>query len=122
MKRLSAVAVALVLVLAGLFAAPPAEAGALCEIGHVCGDFKHVQDDGFDDPIPVTCKLGAGFTNYNNVAEGKSSTCHDSDGFWVGPGRSVSCLYGGEVWIKFTAHGWHKFNDGENLQCVHGLQ
>jgi hypothetical protein len=84
--------------------------------------FYHAPADGFDDPIPVTCDWNVGFGHCQAVAENKPSTCPDADGFWVGPGRSVSCLYGGEVSIKFTKHGWHKVNDSENMRCVHGLQ
>lgn len=101
--------------------APPANAGTLCETFHQCGDFHHDSPDaGFDDPIPVTCNLGDPWSNYRNVPEGGDSSCHDSDAFWVAFGKNVSCYIGGE-WIKFTATGWHKFNDSENRSCVHGL-
>lgn len=105
------------------FVAPvaPANAGFACEVLHQCGDFYHAPDAGFDGSIPVTCNLSDPWDNYRQVAERQSSTCHDSDAFYVGYGRTVSCLYGGEVWVKYSRVGWHKFNDTENLRCVHGL-
>jgi hypothetical protein len=124
MKKVIATLVALVSSCALLTGNPaPAQAGQLCEVGHICGDFFHyAPDDGFDDPIPVTCDLNVGFGNYQAVAEGKAATCHDADGYWVGPGRTVSCLAADGKWVKETEHGWHKLTDNQNLRCVHGLQ
>ena len=123
MKILSTLALIIMTSLATVSVAPAAQAGTYCETFHVCGDFKHVNDDGFDDPIPVTCNYANQWPEAQWVLENTSATCHDTDGFYVGPGKTVSCLFNGDgyAWVKYSAVGWHKINDGQNVNCVHGL-
>jgi hypothetical protein len=104
-------------------AAAPASAGTYCEVFRQCGDFEHINDDGYDAPIKVTCNLANPDSNVQYVAEYDKATCHDTDGFYVGSGKTVSCLFHGDgyAWVKYTSVGWHKINDGQNVQCVHGL-
>src|SRR5687768_2811493 len=97
MKKIGIAGAGLVLAASGVVAVQaPAQAGALCEVGHICGDFTHKSpDEGYDDPIKVTC-------DWNDkspvqwIAEGQSATCHDTDGFYVPSGKNITC----------TEQGW----------------
>ena len=103
-----------------IMAAAPAQAS--CTLFQ-CGDFAHINDDGYDEPIPVTCDWNLPWSNVRYIAEHQSSQCHDTDGFYVTQGKTVSCLFHGDGygWVTYTNVGWHKINDGQNLECVHGL-
>jgi hypothetical protein len=79
-------------------------------------------DNGYDAPIPVTCNWNSPWSNYQMVAEGQSSTCHDSDGFYVGLGKIVSCLGVSDYWHDYGGGPrWVKVIDTEDLRCVHQL-
>ena len=125
MRKLTGLLAVIVVALGLMVAAPlPAQAGVPCDTGVSCGSLRHLSDDGFDAPIPITCDWGNDNPHINAyVAEGQKSSCHDTDGFYVQPGADVVCRFfpAGRLYWKTFENGWYKITDLDHYECVHQL-
>lgn len=102
-----------------------AEAGALCDTLRICGDLIHSTPDyGYNAPITATCNLGDPWSQVRYVYEGQTANCHDTDGFWVNYGTTITCTWHGDGYgsatFRYTGQ-WIKIYDNQNWRCVVGV-
>lgn len=103
----------LTLLLAGLLAPAPAQAG------WPGGIVAHAADDGgYAGAFSVRCNSGAVLS----LGRGARASCGDVDAIWVAYGFQVLCLHTDGRWQLFSARGWNGVGDWTNVSCYHQVR